>query len=397
MKKIIAAMLALCLSVCLFGCGGKGGATNGTTIQPKPEAEPEETFAFYVLTEVTNYSADGSQGFLHATYTYTNAGLPLTVWEDRGTAEEIWDEEAQVYYYTEIPCDGTVDISHSYRYDSEGSLIGQEQEYTYEYDAQGLPKSCYAQAEGGAYTLYYRYDAEGRLERLEQSSGGKDHLQAAFRYDEEGRLAGCFGYSGDTAVEYGYQYGEDGELVGMTYGSLPASEVTEPFSGVAVERNTEFEYDKDGRLVSRKQFSGSGDLLESAVCEYTAMGKLSRICYFYADGNLDDPFTYQHSMDGHTVCVWTHKDNTVTRFTYDENGNLVRRDESDGSYTLYQYQALQLTAKQLQKAQQAAGLLGGIDADGESNPLLRYSPEQSYGMLLALPQSSLHQTDLLRK
>lgn len=404
MKKLTAALAALCLSVSLFGCGGKGG--DHSSISDSPSESPEESVTLYLLSCATDYFADGSQGFSKTTYTYTEAGLPLTVQEDRGEVEALWDEELEVYIYRQTAYDGTVDASQTYTYDQSGQLTAQtflpteEQEddagwsYTYQYNADGRIEGCTAQSDTGTAHMYYRYNEAGRLQTVEYSEDGGEtqSTKAAFLYDEAGRLIQSRGYGEDSTWEYCYRYGENGELTLMTYSFSESAGL----DAITLHRTTEFSYDEDGRLISRKQYDGNGDPIASVLCDYNATGKLISVCYFQVDGNLDDPFTFEYDASGQTICVWTHKDDTTTELIYDENGNLIRRTNPDGSYTEYEYQTIQVTQAQADKARQAAYLLGGADADGELSPLLSYRADSVYCILLPLPQVSLHQTDLLR-
>lgn len=405
MKKLTAALLAICLSVSLFGCGSETEMNTG--ISHSPADSPEDLVTLYLLTCATDYLADGTQGFSKTTYTYTEDGLPLTVQEDWGTPEELWDEELEVYIYRQTPYDGTVDASQTFTYDQNGQLTAQtflpagEQEddadwsYTYQYNADGRIEGCIAQSDTGTAHIYYRYNEAGRLQTVECSEdGGETQItKAAFLYDEAGRLIQSRGYGENATWESRYRYGENGELTLMTYSF---AEAVVGLDALTLLRTTEFSYDEDGRLISRKQYDSNGDPIATALCDYNAAGKPISVCYFQADGNLDDPFTFEYDASGQTVCVWTHKDDTTTELIYDENGNLICRTNPDGSYTEYEYQTLSVTQAQADKARQAAYLLDGVDADGELSPLLSYRADSGYCVLLPLPQVFLHRTDLLR-
>lgn len=254
----------------------------------------------------------------------------------------------------------------TYEYDAQGNLIskveidddGYEDRYTYEYDEKGNLLSEAYVSRYSDNTTTYRYDGNGNvlLKKWENKSGDKS--QTTYQYDEKGNLIFVQNidtdgekeqityqydennnrifqqtiYSDGSKSEYTWSYDERGNKLTERYrgssGYTSYYEYTYDEDGnllVTKEENydgemeieVQYTYDKHGNLVKEKR--GASERADEVQYTYDSLGKLTQRCFIeYGWGD--------------------YTDETYTRYTYDEDGNLIKISGGN-TYTYSDYLA----------------------------------------------------------
>lgn len=364
MKRLIVLFLAACLTVGLAACGDEH---EGTTTDPSaPVAQEDDQVTVYLLRAETDYLADGTPGPRSVTCDYDDAGK-LIGWQIRREQ-------------TEEGLSGDTAYGYTYAYDQEGRL------------ARCVMTVLEAEQEPQVHQLRYRYDENGRLWQIVP---GEDHAPILeLGYDDQGTLVSAVEQGEDRSIRCLYTYDLAGQLIQVDYQTGGEEQ------DFALQIRAEFDYDDKGRVLCRSQYAPDDTLSGSVVCTYDSFGARTSVCYFAADGNLLDSFHYTYSLSGEATCRWTRKvgeeEGLVQELNYDKNGNLVRRTYEDGSYTVYTYQALELTQDQARRYRQYRHLVAGTEPNSIWNTQLGDSAGFGYYALAPLPSAPLRETDLLR-
>ena len=351
MKKIIALMLVMAISLSLFGCEllkGKEDPKEETPTVNTPETpennNPTDEEKYQnALALIKSGKCKEAYDILKVLGNYKDAATLLTKFrmfpiyykDIDGTmvgAEFVPDE----YEVTEtvigangIPTkvtltysDGDVD-AYEISFDENGRPVSIVNYYLgrfYEkivitYDEKGYTSKLESKdADGNAqYSIERKYDANGNLTDyiLEFPNGSTDRM--TYEYDSENRITKMLeidNESYDNAILTEWVYDANGNLVKEIFGS---------YNG---PRNyCEYEYDNEGKLIGKTNFNG---MFSYETYYYDENGNLAR--------RVEEP---EEGYEGVYV---------IETYFYDGNGNLIKkindRKSSDGSpvlYTVYEY------------------------------------------------------------
>jgi len=264
-------------------------------------------------------------------YEYDADGrLTAKVFTSGERTEYFWDSRGNLDYT--VDASGTTDFT----YDANDFLV--------RIDYPGGHWLAYAWNQAGQRTSltnelgnvqYYHYDNVGRLASMTDE---KDGLIVQYEYDAAGRLATKTLGNG---VYTTYVYNAAWELVELS-NRMPDDSVLSQFA---------YEYDSRGRRVAMTSTYGQADdprtdYMGRWEYEYDDLGQLvawqdptgHRVEYQY-DG-LGNRVTV--TEDGAVTDYTTNNLNQYTQvggttYTFDLDGNLVREDRADGSWTAYTY------------------------------------------------------------
>ena len=345
MKKIIALMLVMAISLSLFGCEllkGKEDPKEETPTVNTPETpennNPTDEEKYQnALALIKSGKCKEAYDILKALGDYKDAAtlltkfrmLPIYYKDIDGTmvGDEFVPDEYEV---TEtvigangIPTkvtltysDGDVD-AYEISFDENGRPVSIVNYYLgrfYEkivitYDEKGYTSKLESKDEDGnaQYSIERKYDANGNLTDniLQFPNGSTDRM--TYEYDSENRITKMLeidNESYDNAILTEWVYDANGNLVKEIFGS---------YNGPRYYY--EYEYDNEGKLISETIFDGM----------------FSYVTYYYDEnGNLTRSVTEPESAEGVYI--------TNTYF-YDNNGNLIKKihdRRSDGSPVLYE-------------------------------------------------------------
>ncbi|HXG08426.1 MAG TPA: hypothetical protein VNK04_01425, partial [Gemmataceae bacterium] len=190
-----------------------------------------------------------------------------------------------------------------------------------------------------AETVQYRYDTDGRRDKVIDSVAGTTD----YDYDPEGRLRRVMGPAGlAQTIHYGYD-DATGQLTRMwtdqsevqyvhdKLGRLQTVTLTKR-NGVALAaaEQTEYGYDAVGNLTSMTQKVGTAVVLTAAL-GYDALNRLTSRVNRDSAGNTLSSFSYTRALDGQiTNLTETVKQpdgtsiTTIANYTYDALNRLVR-------------------------------------------------------------------------
>lgn len=138
-------------------------------------------------------------------------------------------------------------------------------------------------------------------------TGGSDQEYTEFQYDDNGNV---ISKKEGNPITWTYEYDENGLL----------TKETSTHTLYGTDEST-YEYDENGLVIMRSMKSDSG-ASDGVVLTYS---------YEFDDNGLVKSMTTNSSGGG---------DPTITTFTYDENGKITAKSETDGSYlaeTAYTY------------------------------------------------------------
>ena len=346
MKKIIALMLVMAISLSLFGCEllkkeedpKEQTPTVNTPETPENNEPTDEEKYQNALALIKSGKCKEAYDILKALGDYKDAKtlltkfrmLPIYYKDTDGTmvgTEFVPDE----YEVTEavigangIPTkvtltysDGDVD-AYEISFDENGRPVNIVNYYLgrfYEkivitYDEKGYTSKLESKdADGNAqYSIERKYDANGNLTDyiLEFPNGSTD--RRTYEYDSENRITKMLeidNESYDNAILTEWVYDANGNLVKEIFGS---------YNGPRYYY--EYEYDNEGKLIGETIFNGM----------------FSYVTYYYDEnGNLARSVTEPDGNEG--VCI-------IDTYIYDDNGNLIEkihdRKSVDGSAVLYE-------------------------------------------------------------
>lgn len=215
----------------------------------------------------------------------------------------------------------------------------------------------------GTYYTEYKYDEYGRLiEEIHTDTSGSTTGRDEYIYDENGFLVQEISYDEDDKKEYCYSYEyedgyrvkesvtKDGELRWettwkYTKGGYILEKKTEDSRGVKIyeyeynedySERTEYYVNGDSRWVSSVAKLGLNNI-EEMITTYKSNGKKSNVRMFeYGKYGLEKEKVYNNSQ--------TSSDYDII-YTYDENGNLIKK-EADYYYgSTYEYTYEPVTVK----------------------------------------------------
>ena len=284
--KIISIMLIVCLIGVLPGCGAKKDSSSDSTMTLENFGEIEEESD---LAENESFVDNEENKVLE---TVNSFGMPLR------------DDTALIMTITNFFNSGLYNnVKEECEYDKEGRILrhinkndascilGSRKEY--EYDAAGnlTRETCYELRDGEVkYWIEYRDakdDAVDELLRIGSKYEGEGNLVSENVYNREGDLIRYILYREDRTVYVVIEYkGADCVL-------------------------RQIDYDKQGNLVSRREF------------EYDAAGNQTLMADYDADGNIEVHESYDCDTYQVIHCYWP------TEHEYDPAGNLIKSVDYD--------------------------------------------------------------------
>ena len=288
-RRLLAAALALCLfASVLSGCNSEKPAETTSVERP---GEGEETVWLLKMQEEKN---DQGEVISRTTYTYDDRGLAVKKEYDVNTGES-WNDELGIYELISLPCDGVVDSQIEYAYDEYGNP-------TKFFDA-----SC-----------EYTYDNEGKITSFEEIYS-EQIFDYTVEYDASGNVK-VFRKQRNTeevpALRYELEYDNAERITRMTHCEADYS------------MSYRFEYDAEGRLISRERIVEDPILSESSYFIYDEAGRLVKEShngewsYQYEDNMLvainDERLIIQEQDDGVLVVKYGDYVLTYTPVTLNE-------------------------------------------------------------------------------
>lgn len=386
MKKVLSILLVAVMLLSMFACS-----------KPAPKSDGD-LVTIYVRTKKNQYSRDlfGKPILAYqTTYSYDNAGNLLSEKLDAGDYIEIWNEDSMIYEYANCHINGTIDTSWEYQYDDHGTLVNyiwhdtysgfeRKEDYTnhgitYTYNAAGQPESMTiheillgGEASDETWSIFYRYDDNGNLIRVERENQNSDELILVnkFSYDEQNRLTQAFHYSLEHAQLFEYSYDDAGRLKTLNYSTTSYLQgINELDDTYRLLKSTQFAYDDQGNLISKKEFSESGDLKKSTICEYDS-GKLTSVCT-YVHEFLERSYTFTYNAENAEGGYEVSFDNIT--LVYDEHGNLTKKMSSEGFGYTCEYTAMRVTKEQAEQFYRAEHLRNQKESGGFSDEPLEFS------------------------
>lgn len=338
---LICAIVAGCVSAGPVEVGTSEptqGATDPTQVPSTGPAGPDEMVTIYVVTKQKNYTK-GEESF-SASFRY----------DERARLTGIEMENKSEDYGSRVQ---TAEMM----YDDYGNRIKQTYSDAYLDLDRKYDRTM-------SYLLTY---TDGVLTRCDYPEEEQTASEAGFdvEYDEQGRLKLITSKNLDSEIQYnyyynrwtGYTYDEEGRLLeetqcGLVYEHIEGGwlEDDQPLWKTRYDvRKACYKYDEDGKLIEcfYKSAQSYDEVTpdNAAMLEYGAAGN-QFFFHYDAEGNFAKATTdkdYVH--DGSSASAYSDPD-----YTFDENGNLVRAQHDDNSWTEYTYMALDVTQADAEQA-----------------------------------------------
>jgi RHS repeat-associated protein len=256
---------------------------------------------------------------ISVTFTYTATGRRSSVTDSRGVTTYTYDDRDRLIAKA-VPEGWTL----RYAWDASGNRIaltadlGDQGEHTtsYAYDALGRMTTV-TDARGSVYA--YGYDAAGRPASL----GFPNGVVTTYLHDAVGRLVDLHSEALDGSViqDYAYTFGRTGNR----------QSVTEQDGTVR-----EWEYDELYQLISEKVTDGDGARVFESSFTYDPMGNRIRQVRTALDAPTET-ITYAYDVRDRLLTETTAGGGVgVTTYSWDMNGNLVAKSDSEGT-TIYRW------------------------------------------------------------
>lgn len=305
-KPRISLIAALCMVlICAIVAGCVAAGPVGDQTSSAAPTEQDEMMTIYVVTGQKNYKNGEIEST--ATFAYDDRGRPTMV--------------------EFVRADGTGRKSEL-AYDEQGNLIGDTRTYLYADSSKNHPQQI-------NWNLTYTDDLLTRAER------NPDGYTFTFSYNKQRQLV---------LVEY-----------------------PQPEKGVGGDFWQSYDYDADGKLTRETRcHHQSGEYIYSRYCYfYDEQGRMAEqhYCYAVSDTCLDpealdqlefkispfEQFFFRYDEEGGLAYVGDGQEDTYPgiysdeKYTFDENGNLVRVDQgkgwgqSESSWIEYTYEAIELS------------------------------------------------------
>ena len=323
--------------------------------------------------------SDSSAG--PTSYIYDARGRLTSATNDQGTTSLAYDAADRV---TQI--DYPTGKSLFYTYNDAGLRAsmsdGGDYNVFYEYDALGRLTTL---RDEDSQIVAYEYDGAGNLVREENGNG----TVSLFSYDDAGRLTRIENQAPNTSINSfnAYTYDAAGQRVTnetqdgtWTYGYDAIGQLTSA-NFVSINPNIDdksltYEYDVAGNRTRVVEDGVEMLYTANALNQYTQVGDATFT--YDADGNMtsradsDGTTTYTYDLDNRLTSV-TEADGTVLEFEYDVFGNRVAKTV-DGTETEYlvdpfglgdvvsEFSDGSLSATYTHGLGLAAGEIGGVDA-----------------------------------
>jgi RHS repeat-associated protein len=284
------------------------------------------TYTYGGQGQVTATDAAGNA----TTVWYNELGLPSRVQDPRGgIANYAYDANGNLVTYTDAAGN-----PYQYTYDQSGNLtqitnpLGQSVQLTY-----GPLNNLTSLTDQAGNTIQYKSDPSGNL--LSITYPGGDVQQ--FQYDPLGNQLSTIEQNGDVV---GYQYNAEGQVTKKSF--------TDGTSQT-------FTYDAHGDLLTAQTFDSTGNLTGTTTLTYNAAGQLTSVAYpdgrsltftYNAQGqrtqSVDQSgFTINYTYDtlSRLTKLTDGSDHLIVQYKYNSVGLLQEKDNANGTYTTYAYDA----------------------------------------------------------
>jgi RHS repeat-associated protein len=261
---------------------------------------------------------------------FNDLGLPSRVQDPRGAIVNYqYDANGNLTGYTDA-----AGSAYQYAYDASGNLtqivnpLGQTVHMAY-----GPLSNLSAITDAAGNTTQYGHDAPGNLLNITYPGGE----QQSFTYDPLGNLSETVLQNGDPIS---YQSNAQGLVTQETF---------------ANDSSQTFAYDPHGNLLTAKTFNTSGTLTGTTTLTCNSANELTSITYpngQHLDFTYDaagqrtksvdqDNFTVNYTYDtlGRLSQLTDNSNNLIVQYTYNNLGQLSRKDNGNGTYSTYAYDA----------------------------------------------------------
>jgi len=195
----------------------------------------------------------------------------------------------------------------------------------------------------------YDYDKADRISNMLVMQGSIKHINLNYEYDKTGRLTAVR----DNGRKFGYQYNAIGLLMeetnGITgikseYQYYPSGNIKNlrHFSGNSLDSSYDYKYDLRGNQIQKDEGTGTTKYYYDALSrvktvlmpnervqnyEYDDLDNIKEIANI--QGNKIEETSYLYDNDSRLLLQEIQKgtENIQSRFTYDDNGNQLTKDE----------------------------------------------------------------------
>ena len=282
-----------------FRESGEPLSSKASSLRRGKESNHENIFEYHDCGFLSDYhyQVQGSEGKTRTTYTYNKRGL-LT--EQICSASDSSKAERKTFQYDR---EGRVTIMTKTRFD--GTT---REEYTYGKPGLTYQRTTVTRSREEALTrdTHFSYENDVLTEKIEKTMRGEtpSHERITFAYNEQGQLLreGHFDISGKLKKNYMFRYDEAGNV----------AEKRQLDNTGRISQSWRFEYDENRNQTSRQRLGMAG-----------AIRHMNQYHYTYNDNNQPiKKITYQDNGS----------EDSVTDYTYDENGNLTSEMERPGTF-----------------------------------------------------------------
>ena len=305
MKKLISALLLLCLLLTLAACsktdnniaipgGNPASSTPDTSIDHdlKPPAPPTTDVSVSLAITASRYNAYGDLD-ARTDYTYNETGVLIK----RVHTSFLYGQENIRY---ENVYNDYGDLTESATY-SQG-MLSERSLNVYEYDSNGNMTQMlqYDKYSDLSERTTFTYDEKNNLtEQIDYDSSGNITMTRTYSYNDKGLL--------QKETQNGYQdyYGEPTLYKGYTL----------------------YEYDDNDRLVKSTNYNSSGQKLYDWITTYDDNGNRTSLLQYLSSGQEYLGWCYTYDENGNlTECKYRLESQEIERYiyTYDEAGQLIK-------------------------------------------------------------------------
>ncbi len=280
----------------------------------------------------TNYSYDNSQK-LENTFTYCHkyeydSFGNVCYYEYYYKVGES-EEKNFVYYYRDTYDENGKKLKHEF-VNTESNTYDRE----YTYDENGFLIKDTETKKNEITVIEYKVNERGDSTEKKTTSWHTDNDKEpyvfvetfAYEYDEKGRQTKIITTNANGTTEtQEYAYNERGDIIRDT---------SIDYNGKIREEKTDFEYHENGKI-SKKTMLRNEFSTDFMMCEYNQRGDL--IFEKTKKSERTSEYTYnEKGLVETTLKILDEKQKELTQFTYDENGNIIKKvcrdpDDSDGN------------------------------------------------------------------
>ncbi len=353
-KKLLTIIILGCMAVSMAACSGNKDVTinNQNQAEHGADKEAEKKEPGILKSKTERRSGDYTRY-----YEYDKNGYEIkyiSTHEESGNimnhVEKVYDENGNLLEENPIVSQHSSDYHIGYEYDEYGNLVmqfyftedGQKgsafREFVYVYDEHNnvISKTTIEGSSSVTYTTEITYDENGyRTYALEKDEKGNSNREFEWTYHENGKIKQsierqCYkgGYTSIRTIDYD----ESGREIRIN-----------------VNNNVqEWEYSKEGYLVSEKEYNDEEGSHQEYKYTYNEEGKLvTQQTISDREGSVYCTLEHEYDETGKLVKITFLNQrghvNYYTTFEYNENGDLIKEcDQTDDEvfgvieYTYYE-------------------------------------------------------------